>query len=98
MVGGTPGPADTSKLTAEPLSALEKGAGLWLVTVPAGTRSFNWGATVPSVKPCDTIRFVAAACVAPITAGTVAEPTGGGTKAVGEMIPPQSIVMAPNSA
>ncbi len=57
------GPLLTTRFTAEPATTFVPAAGVWLITVPAGTVGLDCVVTVPSARPAVVIAVVAAACV-----------------------------------
>src|SRR5436305_1816105 len=54
---------DTTRFTAEPAPTMVPAAGLWLITLPAGTLPLAANVTVPTINPAPVIVAVAAACV-----------------------------------
>jgi len=64
------GPAETTRLTAEPLANLVPAGGLWLITLPEATALLDCSATAPVVSPAPVMALAAAACIWPTTFGT----------------------------
>ena len=69
------GPLEMTRFTAEPGATLAPPAGLWLITLPAGTVALLACVTMPTARPAPVIAVVAAACVRLTTLGTL---TGAG--------------------
>src|SRR5206468_2905075 len=54
---------ETTRFTADPALTMVPAAGLWLITLPAGTLPLAANVTVPTINPAPVIVAVAAACV-----------------------------------
>jgi len=62
-LGTATGPIETISATAEPAATLVPAAGVWLITLPAGTVVLDDCEIVPTTRPAPVIAAVAAACV-----------------------------------
>ena len=60
-------PELTTRFTAEPFATPVPAAGLWLITLPAGTVALDCCVTVPTTSPAFVMAVAAAACVSPTT-------------------------------